>query len=71
MVQFAAVLNEKKAKIRELKQQAEDLQRRIKDADADVRTLSPSLSDASTWHCAQCIGIPEPVRIDLPVDQGT
>lgn len=39
MVQFAAVLNEKKAKIRELKQQAEDLQRRIKDADADVRTL--------------------------------
>jgi hypothetical protein len=36
-VQFSAVLNEKKAKIRELKQRAEDLERKLQDEEHSVR----------------------------------
>jgi hypothetical protein len=37
--QFAAVLNEKKTKLRELKEQTEELQRRLREGDNSVRLM--------------------------------
>lgn len=53
-VQFAAVLNEKKAKIRQLRQRAEDLEQKIKEDERSVSLLAPFMLVSHCLTTNQC-----------------